>query len=62
MIIQVNRRSIEGWIKVVLFFVFKHCDYFVYMDGHSQAMVVLIPYSLGTQSFKEAMVDIKKFD
>jgi len=33
-------------------------DYFVYMDGHPQATVVLFPCSLATQGFKEATMGI----
>ena len=33
-------------------------DFFVYMDGHPQAMVVLFPCSLATQGFKEATMGI----
>jgi len=33
-------------------------DFFVYMDGHPQAVVVLFPCSLVTQGFKEATMGI----
>jgi hypothetical protein len=41
-------------LKVVLLFT----DFFVYMDGHPQATVVLFPCSLATQGFKEATMGI----
>ena len=37
-------------------FSFGNTDFFVYMDGHPQAMVVLFPCSLLTQGFKEATI------
>ena len=33
-------------------------DFFVYMDGHPQALVVLFPCSLATQGFMEATMGI----
>jgi len=33
-------------------------DFFVHMDGHPQATVVLFPCSLATQGFKEATMGI----
>jgi len=47
---------IGGQFKVILFF--GNRDFFVYMDGHPQATVVLFPCSLATQGFKEATMGI----
>ena len=33
-------------------------DFFVYMDDHPQAPVILFPCSLATQGFKEAIMGI----
>jgi len=47
--LEVNWRAIGGWeIK----------DFFVYIDGHLQVTVVLIPCLLGTQGLKEATTGI----
>jgi hypothetical protein len=44
-------------VDLTLFlFSFQNTDFFIYMDGHSQATVVLFPYSLATQGFKEATI------
>jgi hypothetical protein len=40
------------------FFSFGYTDFFVFMDGHPQATVVLFPCSLLTQSSKEATMNI----
>jgi hypothetical protein len=37
---------------------FGKTDFFVYMDGHPQATVVLFPCSLLKQGFKEATMEI----
>jgi len=39
-------------------FSFGKTDFFVYMDGHPQATVVLFPCSLLKQGFKEATMEI----
>jgi len=39
-------------------FSFGKTDFFVYMDGHPQATVVLFPCSLLKQGFKEATMGI----
>jgi len=39
-------------------FSFGKTEFFLYMDGHPQAMVVLFPYLLATQGFKEATIGI----
>jgi len=44
-----NWRSIGGC---------ENTDFFVYMDGHPQATVVLFPCSLAMQGFKEAIMAI----
>jgi len=41
-----------------LFRVFWNTDFFVYMDGHPQATVVLFPWSLATDGFMEATIGI----
>jgi hypothetical protein len=48
---------IGGQFKVVSL-VFWNMDFFVYMDGHPQATVVLFPCSLIKQGFKEATMGI----
>jgi hypothetical protein len=47
---------IGGQLDLRLSFLFT--DFFVYMDGHPQATVVLFPCSLVTQGFKEATMGI----
>jgi hypothetical protein len=50
---------IGGQFKVkVVSLVFWNTDFFVYMDGHPQATVVLFPCSLLKQGFKEATMGI----
>ena len=52
---------IGGQFKVkVVSLVFENTDFFVYMDGHPQATVVLFPSSLLKQGFKEATMGITK--
>ena len=43
-----------NWRSIGFKVVFLFMDFFVYMDGHPQATVVLFPRSLVTQGFKEA--------
>jgi len=49
---------IGGQLEVDLRLSFLLTDFFVYMDGHPQATVVLFPCSLVMQGFKEATMGI----
>jgi len=53
MVIEVSLRFLR-----LFHFSFGNTDFFVYMDGHPQATVVLFPCSLSTQGFKEAPMGI----
>jgi hypothetical protein len=50
--------QLEVNLRLSYFFLFGNTDFFVYMDGHPQATVVLFPCSLATQGFKEATMGI----